>query len=248
MSLLFFIVLTFLPQVSLMPSSSSVPLHTVFPDDGASSNRPKIPVDSREVETHFYLSADFALRVTTANISNSEFNEAVALSEPKVVCSRLTPSQNIVEPPLPSHFGVHLVSLQVGLRLTLHLALLDILHHYGVISGQHCPTTHLFIVGFIAQCISLKIKPYLDLFLIFFYSVRSSASDTQGYFSTPSGWATVCSLQNLIQTLSRVGDISGSWLPQQMASFRLRIGGGTDSEIGYADLARGERVGRQAYC
>ncbi|CAH9086701.1 unnamed protein product [Cuscuta europaea] len=166
-----------------MSSSSSVPLHHVFPEVGATSERPRIPMVSDGRETHFFLSCEYARHVLTVALSDAEFGEAVALAGPSVVCSRPTPGQNIVDPPSPLHFGVHLASLQVGLRFPLHTAHLSVMSYYGVIPGQFSPTTHMFIAGFLPRCMHLGIRPFIDIFLHFFHSIRPGGSESPGYLS-----------------------------------------------------------------
>ncbi|CAH9118870.1 unnamed protein product [Cuscuta europaea] len=210
-----------------MSSSRYVPLHHVSPEAGAISNRPRIPVDPDGRETHFFLSCEYVRQVLAVALSDAEFGEVVTLAGPSVVCSRPTPGQNIVDPPSPLHFEVHLASLQIGLRFPLHTAHLSLMGYYGVIPGQFSPTTHMFIAGFFARCLHLGVRPFIDIFLHFDSFtlcdlVVLSPRDTSRYLNGP---ATVYLKSNLTPTLSRVEGRNGYGSPLRMGGCSLRTGG-----------------------
>ncbi|CAH9077753.1 unnamed protein product [Cuscuta europaea] len=147
----------------------------------SSSNPSSVSRPLTDSETHFYLPASRACVIPALAISDEEFKTVVALAGPNVICSHPTPGQNIVDPPSPLHFGVHLSSLRMGLMLPLHPFVLHVLSYYDLVPGQLATVAHLFLAGFMAQCVHLRILLNMNIFRHFFYAARSGAYAAKGF-------------------------------------------------------------------
>ncbi|XP_019178796.1 PREDICTED: uncharacterized protein LOC109173927 [Ipomoea nil] len=107
-------------------------------------------------------------------LGGRDWNDIRGLLSPDVLTLPPDPRGNITDPPLDKYFGVHLLSLQVGLRFPLHRFVIDFMNHYEIAPGQLVPNGHRVIAGFLAICKDKGIEPMLDLFQALFIVGRAS--------------------------------------------------------------------------
>ncbi|XP_019184150.1 PREDICTED: uncharacterized protein LOC109179034 [Ipomoea nil] len=107
-------------------------------------------------------------------LGGRDWDDISGLLSPDVLTLPPDPRGNITEPPIDKYFGVHLLSLQVGLRFPLNRFVVEFMNHYEIAPGQLVPNGHQVIAGFLALCKDKGIEPTLDLFQAFFIVGRAS--------------------------------------------------------------------------
>ncbi|CAH9136237.1 unnamed protein product [Cuscuta epithymum] len=71
----------------------------------------------------------------------------------------------------------------MGLKFPIHPFVLNILAYYRIVPSQFAPVAYLFLAGFMARCMHLRILLNTKLFRHFFYAARTGVSFAKGFIT-----------------------------------------------------------------